>query len=99
MRTFIEVEEYCKAFETWKEIAAHCVDMNWVTTGIFHIRKTYSGVQPIQKLCDALRELMNDIGEFSDKNYDEVSALRLAVEKSCLLDRMIYAGEKLRTRK
>lgn len=88
MPTSIEVERYCRAFETWAKAARRKpAEAEVIAAGCAALRARFSGVVPVRKLCEAFGELL-----------DERSAMRLAldIEKSCLLDRLIYGGEELR---
>lgn len=98
----IDTERYCWAFETWaslprpyKEDREEAV----VRRVCAHLRQHHPGVHPIETLCRVFARLI-------DVRRDETDPARLAflspglldIRKSCLLARLIYAGEPLRTR-
>jgi hypothetical protein len=56
-------------------------------------------VMPIERYCEALRTWARVYGESGSKRAEQIDYVFLQISKSCLLDRLLYGGEKLRTRK
>jgi hypothetical protein len=93
MRDTIDVEEYCAAFTTWASVfKLDDTEKRCLEDGLTHLRIKFSGVQEIQDLCNCLYD-------WEDKMLrGKALHLRLSIDKSCLLHRLIYSGEKLRER-
>lgn len=53
---------------------------------------------PVGKYCSALRTWAAIVSAKDKDTANAVSRLRQSISKSCLLKRMIYLGEELRTR-
>lgn len=102
-RTEIDVDDYVTAFRTWIAVAHdHARHRERDAERIARQRaivddacrwlsSQYDGRVPIETLCGALES-------WAEMRIDDVALLPL-VHKSCLLSRLIYAGEQLRTRK
>ena len=63
-----------------------------LAAGCAHVTARFTGVVVIKTLCDALGQWAE--AELPDQTY----VLSIGIAKSCLLRRLIYAGEHLRTR-
>lgn len=95
----ISVEKYCQAFEIWAEKALEAEiisedQQQTVIAGCKHLRDMFEGLQGLietNELCKSLEDWY--------KKQSKGRGLSLAVSKSCLLDRLIYGGEELRTKK
>jgi hypothetical protein len=104
MAATIDTERYCWAFETWtsfprphKRRGEEAV----VRQVCARLRVHFPGIHPIETLCGAFWWMTGlapsgppDIEQVVAEGFDAV-----AVEKSCLLARLIYCGEPLRTRR
>jgi hypothetical protein len=93
MRTEIEVAEYCNALRIWATVSDRTDEERaFLRAGCAHLTARFHGRVPIRTLCDALQAW----------GTTEAPALAmmlsLFIGKSCLLSRLIYAGEPLRTR-
>jgi hypothetical protein len=90
MRTHIDVVEYRAAFVTWLAVSGR-------TEGEIAVARSAlaelpaKGTFAIVDLCNELRNFVTMAG----RNHN-LDSLVLAVDKSSLLDRLVYAGEKLR---
>lgn len=96
MEPRIDVEEYCRAFETWAGVRFDPAEV-WpreharlTRAGCDHLRGKFTGELPVDALCVEFRAWL------SGQDPNAVGPLRLAIRKSCLLDRLIYAREPLR---
>jgi len=56
-------------------------------------------VLPVTKYCKALYTYLDLRAEKDEKFAEMYGFLNVSVNKSCLLDRLIYCGEELRTEK
>jgi hypothetical protein len=93
MSKTIDTERYCWALETWAALSRDDQEAGRDTTRVrevcAHLRETMPGVRPIKALCEAFRARVDD--------DHEAQCLLRDIAKSCLLYRLIYAGEELRT--
>jgi len=90
MRSSIAVQDYCAAFLTWGAVSHRSEEeLQLFRNGCDAVSREHSGLVPISELCSTMR------------NWAEAGAgtgsLGLDIAKSCLLSRLIYAGEPLRT--
>ncbi len=89
----ITVTAYCQALETWARVAERpLIEVATLREATAHLHAKFSGTQRIQVLC---RELL--VWSRTQDRRD-VAQLQLGIEKSCLLHRLIYSQEPLRTR-
>jgi hypothetical protein len=92
-RETIDVDEYIDAFRTWAFLVPYFADEERavVDGACAEVAARHRGVVAIEALCRAMRA-------WAERNAGpRVAHLSLQVEKSCLLARLIYAGEPLRT--
>jgi hypothetical protein len=93
MSKTIDTERYCWALETWATLPRSTKEdgeeaaIRRICT---HLRATMPGVRPIRDLCNAFREQL-------DKESADDRHIVTDIAKSCLLYRLMYAGEELRT--
>jgi hypothetical protein len=90
-RTTIDVAEYTDAFRTWGRVAkASDHALSQIDEACAMVERKFRGEVPIESLCEA-------ISAWIKVNPAALGAFGF-VGKSCLLARLIYAGERLRTR-
>ncbi len=102
MREAIDVDDYCAALLTWattksssdSEIPDHARKeaLAALRSGCDFLRASRAGSARIQDLCHAMRDWADSQPEGSF-----LALLSADAPKSCLLFRLIYAGERLRT--
>lgn len=98
MRDTIDVTEYCEAFKVWAD-ASNLDGRKFLllSEALGFLRQEYCGVYPIVDLCKEMRQWAK--AKYKAEGYaGHISGLHTAIDKSCLLWRLIYAGEKLRVR-
>ena len=95
MQPTIDTARYVWAFETWSSLAKlQPFERELVRGALEHLRSTHQGVHPIQHLCDAFLRWLE-----AGAHPEPLRRMLLnSIGKSCLLDRLIYAGEPLRKR-
>jgi len=86
----IDVGDYRDAFETWLHVSGASLKACQALLDALAVLPA-TGVYPIPVLCEQLYAYRKDNG--SDLLWD----VSRDVTKSCLLDRLIYGKEKLRT--
>ena len=86
------VHDYCEAFIAWARVSRNPEEQALVEAGCAHLKQRFEGNQSIEDLCEALGEWA------SEQPLMPLGSMLYDVSKSCLLARMIYAGEPLRTR-
>jgi hypothetical protein len=89
-RTTIDVAEYTDAFRTWARVSKltdHACSQ--VDEACAALERKYRGEVEIETLCTSIKQWL--------EKHPNVKAFGF-VGKSCLLARLIYAGEQLRTR-
>jgi hypothetical protein len=94
MSKTIETDRYCWALETWASLPRpNKVDREAaeVKRVCDHLRAAMLGDHPVASLCAAFRE---HVGDDSFTRH-----LLIDIAKSCLLYRLIYADEPLRSRR
>jgi len=91
----ISIDDYCRAFETWARVSRAPHERILIAAALAHLRASFTGPAPIPRFCRALREWSS--GQVAGGS-EQVQELCIAVEKSCLLYRLLYAREPLRTR-
>lgn len=75
---------------------------NWALGDLEEWMKSVGPVMAANHYCEQFRIWEKVYLDSVDDNHvtrSDFSTVRLAIEKSCLLDRLIYGGEKLRTEK
>jgi len=93
MRSEIDVAEYCDALRIWATVADRKQEERaLIRAGCAHLLARFQGVVAIQTLCDAL------VAWAAAEPRGTSHPTGLDIRKSCLLSRLIYAGEPLRTR-
>jgi hypothetical protein len=109
-RTKIQVEAYCEALVTWARLALRPKDAGHLIIlqeGCEAVRAKYSGEKEISALCAELSRWSSERQEAAQQapwgsrqqaGAAALSQLGLMIRKSCLLNRLIYGGEALRTR-
>jgi len=86
-------EEYVRAFEAWASVANLTDDEQGALAAAiaaFRAAPDDGGARPVDEYCQEALPLLSGAGG---------TRLRLSIIKSCLLHRMIYLGEPLRTEK
>ena len=97
----ISVEQYASAFETWWPIhnnrtgvATHDAETEFLGRWLRHIRDTFDSTpRDPDEFCRTYDAFVRD----GDKRV--ASTIRMQIGKSCLLSRLVYIGEPLRTEK
>jgi hypothetical protein len=94
VRTTITPTEYRQAFITWLDVTNSSYEDKAIVAAALDYALDYAPpvsdvTVQIERICDRMRNWARD--------KDDVSHLALSIEKSCLLDRLIYGGEPLRT--
>ena len=94
MQNSVDVSTYCDALLVWAAAASRPeAEQVLLRAGCDFLRAGHTGVERIDSLCSSL-------SEWGESQADDrlVSRLATDISKSCLLLRLIYAGETLRTR-
>ena len=93
----LTVGEYVAAFETWVSVARLAPQfVTLVDGGLAELRATFSSDEAREPA--AYCTVMQAHFDAADLEWDRRLKLRMAIAKSCLLKRLIYLGEPLRTR-
>lgn len=101
----LTVTEYTMAFETWQRVntntreasrIAGCSDL--IAGGIAAVRAAFPDgeLRAPDAYCAVFESFLGE-RDATPEDAERVRSLRLAIRKSCLLDRLIYIGEPLRT--
>jgi hypothetical protein len=104
MGATIDTERYCWAFETWASLPRRMKEdgEEALVRGVcVRLRERFPGVHEIRTLCDAfaaMLEVRDDEADAAGRRFLARSVL-VDITKSCLLSRLIYGGEPLRTRR
>jgi hypothetical protein len=94
VRETIDVGEYCDALLTWARVASRPDLEAVLRAGCDFIRAKHTGKASIRILCAEMTSWA-----FALPELQLVGGLTVDIRKSCLLFRLIYAGESLRTRR
>lgn len=96
----VTLDEYVQAFRTWAGVARLSDGEQALLDEALAYVATFApgdgAARPVGAWCETMTRWYEDRAVDVD-NWD-LGALRLAVVKSCLLDRLLYCGEALRTR-
>lgn len=99
-RSTVDAAGYVKAFETWATVAPLSDEERVLLRSALAVIPTFlrgDEERPIEVYCAAFDAYLSGRADRKDPVGAHCDALRLRITKSCLLDRLLYAGEPLST--
>jgi hypothetical protein len=96
----LTIAEYIAAFETWARASAlpdvlACI----LADALAHLRTAFPDdeVREPRAYCDIMERYAAELASTDPSRRNALGELHMRIRKSCLLDRLIYCGEPLRT--